>query len=628
MNHRYFSSFFFKLVFLAFVAGIFLSTLVPTIMPTSSSHVFRNNPSPPPQVDTLLTQMTLVEKIGQMTLVAKRTIDNEKDIRDLGIGGMLSGGGGYPDPNTPESWADMVDGFQAKALDSRLGIPLIYGVDAVHGHNNMYGAVIFPHNIGLGAANNPELLTRIGHVTASEMAATGIYWNYAPVVALPKDIRWGRTYEAYSDDPEKVSSLAVALMQGLQGNDLRDPATVLATPKHFIGDGATIFGTAARSGFLLDQGDAQMDEETLRKRHLVPYEAVIQSGAKSIMASYNSWNGTKLHGHRYLLTTVLKEELGFSGFVVSDWDAIQQIAPDDYYTSVVTAINAGIDMNMMSSHYKRFIDTLTRAVQAGDVSMERIDDAVRRILTVKVELGLFEAPFANRVLLDQVGSVAHREVAREAVSQSLVVLKNEDDLLPLSKQLRRIYVAGDGAHDIGLQSGGWTIEWNGDRGAIAPGTTLLEGIQQTVSPDTLVTYAADGQFSASDDPADVCIVAVSEEPYAEGKGDRHDLFLSEADQQLLNTVKSSCQKMIVIIISGRPLIITEFVDEWDALVAAWLPGTEGAGVADVLFGDRPFTGRLPLNWPRSMAQIPTQTMASGSQNDSTPLFPQGFGLVK
>jgi len=573
-----------------------------------------------------MSEMTLAEKIGQMSLVAKRTLENEDDIRDLALGGLLSGGGGYPTPNTPETWADMIDGFQAKALESRLSIPIIYGVDAVHGHNNMYGAVIFPHNIGLGAANNPSLMTQIGRATAEEMVATGIYWNYAPTVALPHDIRWGRTYEGYSDDPEQVSTLAIAYMNGLQGSDLHDPSTVLATPKHFIGDGATAFGTAKASGFLLDQGDAQIDEETLRRTHLVPYQAALEAGAKSMMASYNSWNGTKVHGDRYLLTTVLKEELGFTGFVVSDWDAIQQIAPDDYYTSVVTAVNAGIDMTMMSQAYTQFIDTLTQAVEAGDVSMDRIDDAVRRILTVKVDLGLFETPFANRSLLKQVGSPGHRAIARDAVAQSVVLLKNNNALLPLSKTLRRIHVAGEGANDIGLQSGGWTIEWFGKRGAIAPGTTLLEGIQHAVSADTIVEYAADGDSGADAAEADVCIAVVSEEPYAEGNGDRHELFLSDIDQAMLSRTRTSCQQMVVIILSGRPLIITDLLDSWDALLAAWLPGSEGDGVADVLFGDRSFTGQLPLNWPKTMEQIPTSHQLKSSSQDSPPLFARGFGL--
>jgi beta-glucosidase len=569
--------------------------------------------------------MTLAEKIGQMSLVAKRTLHNIDDIRDLGLGGLLSGGGGYPTPNTPEAWADMVDRFQEKALESRLGIPLLYGVDAVHGHNTLYGAVIFPHNIGLGAANNPSLMTQIGQITAKEMAATGIYWNYAPMVALPHDIRWGRTYEGYSDDPARVSVLATAFMKGLQGHDLGSPISVLATPKHFIGDGATVFGTATHPGFLLDQGDAQLSEDALRASHLLPYQAVIDAGAKSIMASYNSWNGTKVHGDRYLLTTILKEELGFSGFIVSDWDAIQQIAPDDYYTSVVHAVNAGIDMNMMSQNYPQFIATLTQAVEQGDVPMARIDDAVRRIVSVKLDLGLFEAPFANRPLLKQVGSADHRAIARDAVSQSLVLLKNNEGHLPLAKTLRHIYVAGEGADDIGLQSGGWTIEWHGAKGAIAPGTTILDGIRQAVSPETVVQYSADGNFTHDLDNAEVCIAVVSEDPYAEGQGDRQELFLSDADQAMLRRVRASCDTLVVILLSGRPLIITDLLDDWDALIAAWLPGSEGQGVADVLFGDRPFTGRLPLDWPRSMDQIPTQAHITPDKPHH-PLFPRDFGL--
>ena len=612
---------------MALIAGLFIATIANTTMHSSPSHSPSPEKGPHQRVEHLLAQMTLAEKIGQMTLVEKNSIMDD-DIRDRAIGGVLSGGGGYPDPNTPQQWADMVDQFQTQAIASRLSIPLIYGVDAVHGHNNLYGAVIFPHNIGLGATADSGLVTRIGQVTAKEMVATGIYWNYAPVVAVPQDIRWGRTYEAYGDDPDQISTLAIALMRGLQGDDLASPTTVLATPKHFVGDGATIFGSSTRPGFLIDQGDAQLDEATLRSIHLVAYRAVIEAGARSIMASYSSWNGTKVHGYAYLLTDVLKGELGFDGFIVSDWDAIQQISPD-YYAAVVTAINAGVDMNMVSKLYPQFIDALTRAVQSGDVTMERIDDAVRRILTVKADLGLFDSPFAKRSLLSQVGAASHRAIAREAVSKSLVLLKNKGDILPLSKQISRVDIAGEGANDIGIQSGGWTIEWTGTRGAIAPGTTILEGIQQVVSPDTVVRYAADGDFGAGanqETVADVCIAVVSEAPYAEGWGDRHDLFLSDADQAMVNNLKTSCLRVVVIVISGRPLIITDFVDDWDALVAAWLPGTEGEGIVDVLFGDRPFSGRLPLTWPRSMAQIPTQNMRSDVTGAEEPLFPRGFGL--
>lgn len=577
------------------------------------------------QVEDLLARMTLAEKIGQMTLVEKGSI-NARDISELFIGALLSGGGGYPSKNSPEGWAEMVSGFQEQALTTRLGIPLLYGVDAVHGHSNVKGTVIFPHNVGLGAANNAELMERIGQVTALETAATGIYWNYAPAVAVPQDIRWGRTYEGYSENTALVSELSVAYLRGLQGDELSDVTTILATPKHYVGDGGTSWGTSTSSNYKIDQGITEVDEATLRAIHLPPYEAAIEEGAKSIMVSYSSWQEQKMHGQAYLLTDVLKGELGFEGFLVSDWQAIDQIAPDDYYFSVVTSINAGVDMNMVPYDYQRFINTLTDAVEKGDVSLERIDDAVRRILTVKMELGIFERPYPDSSLLSEVGSDKHREVAREAVRQSLVLLKNEQDTLPLAKEAPLIFVAGRAANDIGTQSGGWTIEWQGKSGNITEGTTILEAIESTISPESTVEYNRFGKYDDITDQnghlaqADIGLVVVGEEPYAEGRGDKADLSLSDADINLIERVRERSKKLVVILISGRPLIITDQLASTDAFVAAWLPGTEGQGVADVLFGDYAFTGKLSYTWPRSMEQVP---LPDGEE----PLFPFGFGLT-
>ena len=563
--------------------------------------------------------MTLAEKIGQMTLVEKNSIV-DADITDLFIGGLLSGGSGYPETNTPAGWADMVDGFQQYALDSHLGIPLIYGVDAVHGHNNVKGAVIFPHNIGLGAANDLALMERIGQITAAEMAATGIYWNYGPAVSVPQDVRWGRTYEGYSEDPALVSSLAAAYLQGMQGENLADGDTVIGTAKHFVGDGGTAWGTGS-SGYQIDQGDTQVDEATLRAVHLPPYIAAIDAGARSVMISFSSWNGVKMHGHDYLINDVLKGELGFSGFVVSDWGGIDQIG-NSYDDAVVTAVNAGIDMNMVPYDYRRFIDALTTAVEAGDVPLERIDDAVRRILTVKFELGLFEQPLANRALLAEVGSDAHRATAREAVAQSLVLLKNDDGILPLAKDAPTLFVAGAAADDIGIQSGGWTIEWQGKEGAITSGTTILQGIRESVASATKVEYSPSGDFSGDPAAADaVCLAVVGERPYAEGQGDSGTLGLPTGENRVLRRLEQACAKLVVVIISGRPVMVTDYVDQWDALVAAWLPGTEGQGVADVLFGDVPFRGKLPVTWPASIDQLPLGSSAKA------PLFPFGFGLI-
>lgn len=573
------------------------------------------------RVDDLLQRMTLAEKIGQMTLIEKNSLTPDQ-VRELFIGGVLSGGGGYPSTeNSPAAWAEMVNSFQRAALSTRLGIPLIYGADGVHGHNNLYGAVIFPHNIGLGAANDPALVEQIGRATAIEMAATGVFWNYAPGVMAPQDVRWGRTYEGYAERPDHVATLAAAFLRGLQAPDIAAPNRVIGTPKHYLGDGGTAWGSSTTENYQLDQGETMGDEATLRAVHLPPYRAVIAAGAQVIMASYSSWNGQKMHASSYWLTEVLKGELGFSGFVVSDWAAIDQIDPD-YERAVITAINAGIDMNMVPYDPQRFIATLTRAVESGAVSEERINDAVRRILAVKFAMGIFEQPFAQTDLIAQIGSAAHRELARAAVAESLVLLKNEQNLLPLPKDIGQLYIGGQAANDLGIQAGGWTIEWQGRVGSSIPGTTILAGIQAAVSPQTVVEYNEHGRFTGDPGAADaVCIAVVGELPYAEGRGDSASLSLPPGEQRVLRRMEAACARLVVVLVTGRPLIITDDLPKWDALVAAWLPGSEGAGVADVLFGDRPFRGRLPVTWPRSLDQLPL-----GSGNGD-PLFPYGFGLT-
>ena len=584
------------------------------------------------KVADLLARMTLAEKIGQMTQVDVRAITLD-EIANNFIGSVLSGGGANPIPNAPAAWAEMVRNCQQAARQTRLGIPLIYGVDAVHGHNNLKGAVIFPHNIGLGATRDPALVEKVARITALETIATGVHWNFAPTVAVPQDIRWGRTYEGFSENTYLVSQLGTAYLRGLQNVDgkpnLAHPHTILGSVKHFVGDGGTTWGSTPRYNWIdwwkiegenwsIDQGNTEVGEATLRAVHLPPYQAAIEAEARNIMVSYSSWNGLKMHAHKYLLTQVLKGELDFTGFLVSDWLAVNQLDPD-YYTAAVTAINAGLDMIMVPLEYQRFISTLTRAVERGDVSIDRIDDAVSRILKVKFELGVFEQPFADESLLARVGSAEHRTVAREAVRQSLVLLKNNDSTLPLPKNVSRLLVAGQAADDIGLQCGGWTIEWQGQPGPITRGTTLLDAIKHTMSETSLLHYDADGNFSPYIGPAEVGLVVLSEPPYAEGEGDRADLHLSAADITLIERVRPRCRKLVVILYSGRPLIITDQLARCDAFVAAWLPGTEGQGIADVLIGDYPFTGRLPYTWPRSMAQVPQVAM------DDTPLFPFGYG---
>jgi beta-glucosidase len=608
-----------------------VSSTESAVAPTSSAAASTHS-SVEARVEDLLARMTLEEKIGQMTQVEKNSI-KPGDITKYFIGSILSGGGGSPNGNnTPEGWADMINGFQDEALATRLGIPIIYGVDAVHGHGNLRGATIFPHQIGLGASNDSQLVEAIGRATAAEMLATGTRWNFAPVVAVPQDIRWGRTYEAYSENTELVSKLASAYIKGLQSqpevleSNTGDSIYVLATPKHYLGDGGTKFGTSTQyitKPYLLDQGDTQVDEAMIRSLYLPPYQASVDSDAMSVMASFSSWNGTKMHAQKGLIADVLKGELGFKGFIISDWGGIDQISPD-YYTAIITGINAGVDMNMVPYDYIRYIDTMKQAVAKGDIEQERIDDAVRRILTVKFMLGLFDHPKSDPALISSIRSPEHLELAREAVRKSLVLLKNDDETLPLSKDTKSILVAGQGADNIGMQCGGWTIEWQGKSGNITTGTTILDGIKATVSRTTQVKYNRSGEFN---EDAEIGIVVVGEEPYSEGVGDVNDLRLSEADINAIKNTKTHVKKLIVVILSGRPLVITNQVDQADAWVAAWLPGTEGSGIADVLFGDYPFTGKLSFSWPRSNEQLPINiNNASGKTGCDAPLFPFGYGL--
>lgn len=582
------------------------------------------------RVDALLAEMTLGEKIGQMTQVEKNSI-KPGDIARLSIGSILSGGGGNPEPNTPAAWRAMVNGFIEESLQSRLSIPLIYGSDCVHGHNNCKDATIFPHNIGLGATGDADLVERIAAATAKEMAATGVRWNFAPAVSLPLDLRWGRSYEGFSQEPTLITKMAAAYVRGLIGGDVKTGA--LPSVKHFVGDGAASWGSSTRipaeqwemiesdptlanakvgefmmdlikkGAWKIDQGISDIDEATLRKEHLPPYAAAIAEGAMNIMVSYSSWGGYKMHAQKYLLTDVLKGEMGFNGFLVTDWEAIDQIDPD-YYTAVVASINAGIDMNMVPFEYEKFIDTLTRAVESGDVPVSRVDDAARRILRVKVMMGLFEKPLCDTPL-EVVGCAEHRTLAREAVHKSLVRLKNDGDALPIDPNADEILVAGQHAHDVGLQCGGWTIEWMGGPGPITAGTTILEGIQSRVGDRAEIVYDPEGQFGNM--RVKTAFVVVGEEPYAEGMGDRTDLHLPAEQVEMIRRVRQNCDQLVVMVISGRPLVISEWTDEVDGLIAGWLPGTEGDGVADVLFGDEPFNGRLRYTWPRSMNQIPLGT---------------------
>ena len=591
-------------------------------MPTDSS--IYKNPSLPvmDRVLDLLSYMTIEEKIGQMTQVDRQFLESDNDINTYYLGSLLSGGGSTPPKNYPKSWAEMYDGYQKIALSTRLGIPIIYGIDAVHGHNNVIGATIFPHHIGLGCTNNPQLIEDVYRATAEEVAATGIDWDFAPSLAVPRDERWGRTYEGFGETPDIVKSMAAAAVRGLQTDRLGGPTSILACAKHFIGDGGTKWGTGLKEK--LDQGDTQISEQELREIHLPAYLPALEAGVGTIMPSYNQVNGEYCSVSKYLLTDLLKNELGFKGFLISDWQALEKMG-DDYKSNIIASINAGMDMVMVpgaakygGQTYTNFIKLLIESVNEGSVSEKRINDAVARILKVKFEMGLFERPYSDKELLSMVGSKEHRKIAREAVKQSLVVLKN-DGVLPLSKDLGHIHVSGKNADDLGNQCGGWTISWQGESGPITKGTTIYEAIQVAVSSFTNVTYSKDGSGAKG---ADVGIVIIGETPYAEMEGDRESLVLDKKDLAAINKIKKAGVPVVVIIISGRPLIITDELDKWSGLIAAWLPGSEGRGVTDVIFGDYNPTGRLSVTWPRTMEQIPINF----GDNDYDPLFEYGYGL--
>jgi len=569
------------------------------------------------RVEALLAQMTLDEKIGQMTQVDLGALKDKSHVQQYCLGSMLSGGGSDPADNSPATWKKTCDELQNWALKTRLQIPLLYGIDAVHGHNNVDGAVVFPHNIGLGATRNPNLVRNAARVTSREIAGTGMHWAFGPCVAVAQNIRWGRTYESFGADPDLVGRLGAAAVQGLQAR-LPGGFRVLACAKHYVGDGGTQNG--------VDQGNVVCDETTLRRIHLAPYQDAIKAGAGSIMVSYNSWHGEKLHGHKYLLTDVLKGELGFRGFLVSDWAAIDQL-PGDYKSDIETSINAGLDMVMIPNgpgqpnNYLEFISLLKALVAEGKVPQARVDDAVRRILRAKFEMGLFEHPYAAPKLFDKVGSAAHRKVARKCVRESLVLLKNEGRVLPLPKTLRHLAVVGKAADDLGIQCGGWTIDWQGKTGPVTRGgTTILEGIRQTVGACTTITFSPDARNLGA---ADAVIVVIGELPYAEMKGDREDLRLSEADEALVAAAAASGRPVITILLSGRPLVLGRALDLSRGFLAAWLPGTEGRGVADVLFGDYKPKGKLPRAWPRSNDQAGLPLRPTATQQ---PLFEYGYGL--
>ena len=569
------------------------------------------------KVDEMIEMMNIDEKIGQMTQIDQRFLDTITDISTYSIGSLLSGGGSHPHVNEPQAWLDMYNKYQSESLKSRLQIPLIYGIDAVHGHNNVYGATIFPQNIGLGATNNPDLIYKISEATSIEVAATGIDWTFAPCLSSPEDYRWGRTYEGFSSDPKRVEKLGEAAILGYQNAETNSGKNIVACAKHFIGDGNTQFGTGMRG--LVDRGNTEMSVEELKLKLIPKYQAAVDANVQTVMASYNSWNGVKCHASKELLTEILKIEMGFKGFVISDWQGIDEI-PGDYKSDIITSINAGIDMVMVSGEaqpYKKFMRLLKESIKEGSITMERIDDAVKRILKVKLGNGLFDNPLVANDALSTIGSDNHRKIARQAVRESVVLLKNRD-IIPISKELNKLVISGRGADNLGMQCGGWTIDWQGGQGDITVGTTILEGIKNSVSDQTKIIYSKDA-LDIDDSNGDLAIVVIGEDPYTEFFGDRNDLDLMDEDLTTIENLKNKGYKVVVLLISGRPMNISDHIENWDAFAAIWLPGTEGDGVSDILFGDFKSSGTLSYPWP-----INTENGANAAKDDL--LFNIGFGL--
>jgi beta-glucosidase len=563
-------------------------------------------------IDQAIQLMTLEEKAGQL-IQAERSKISFSDITRYNIGSILSGGGSVPQGNTPETWVSMINQMNAAALNSSSGIPIIYGIDAVHGNSNVKNATIFPHNIGLGAANDPGLMKAIGVATAKEIAAIGVDWNFAPAVSSAQDVRWGRTYESYSEDIQRVSVLAVPYIEGLLSEG------ILTTTKHFIGDGYTTFLTGEDNN-LIDRGDVTMSKEAMLAGNLSAYIAAIDANTSAIMASFNSVNGVKVHGDRTLLTDLLRTELQFDGLVVSDWEAIHTIAPN-LNEQVALAINSGVDLLMQPNNWKDVYKAILYNVNNGHISQERLDEAVRRNLVLKFEAGHFDGDILK--VAGEVGTQESKKVARDAVSKSLVLLKNED-ILPLKKDIK-IYLTGPASDNVGIQCGGWTLSWQGETDPnLNNGISLKDALNEVLS-----THG--GSLVNNPKDADVIILAIGEEPYAEMHGDTDDLSLdgplSLADNiKAVEYVKTLDKPILTIMIAGRPLLIDAYINDWDAFIMAWLPGTEGNGMTDVLFGDKPFQGTLPFTWPITNDQA-SHTMNMGNYSLIKHQFKFGDGMT-
>ena len=596
----------------------------------------KSDPKIEARIAAILGQMTLEQKIGQMMQPDIRSV-TPQDVRTYHLGSILNGGGAFPgnDKHAKVSdWVSLADKFYDASMDTSThapAIPIIWGTDAVHGHNNVIGATLFPHNIGLGATRDADLIQRIGEITAREVAVTGIDWTFAPTVAVVRDDRWGRTYEGYSEDPQIVRDFAGRMVRGIQGaagtKEFLDSSHIVATAKHYIGDGGTELG--------IDRGNTVVTEQQLLDIHGQGYVAALSAGVQTVMVSYNMWQGWKLHGQQHLLTDVLKQQMGFDGLVVSDWNGVDEVQGCSK-DKCAPAINAGIDLFMVPEDWKAFIGNTIAQVRAGEIPEARIDDAVTRILRVKMRAGLFEKgrpssrPLANKREL--LGSTQHRDVARQAVRESLVLLKNKNALLPLRRNIN-VLVAGDGADNIGKQSGGWTITWQGTETTNAdfPGaTSIFAGIHKAVkAAGGTATLSVDGKYSAR---PDVAIVVFGENPYAEWHGNIRSIDYQGddgADAAMMKRLKDAGIPVVAVFLTGRPLWVNAELNASDAFVVAWLPGSEGGGIAEVIFRnergavDRDFIGKLSYSWPRYASQVP---LNRGDANYA-PLFAYGFGLT-
>ena len=564
------------------------------------------------KVDALLKLMTLDEKIGQMSQIRHFEVAADALVTEKFIGSIIHTQG--PNPGkTALDWQNRFVKLQKKALSTRLGIPLLFAVDAIHGQNTFEGATIFPHNIGLGATRNEKLVKEITSITAIESQATGFNWVFSPCVAIPFNEKWGRVYEAFSESTELTQKLTRASVKGYQGS-LSDPTTVMATAKHFIGDGATDFG--------IEGGNTSLSSKEIKERLLVPYRTAVKENIGAVMASFNTLSGISMHAHKALITDTLKGEMNFDGIVVSDWKGYSRFGENDI-------INAGVDMVMaVDGDLVGFQNGVKRGLETGTIALTRIDDAVRRILRQKFRLGLFENPFPDPALVSSIGVKEHRDIARQAVRESLVLLKNKNEILPLSKDTNKIVVVGEHANSGGLQSGGWTLNWQGTKENYKGATTILEGIKK--HSKAVVVYDKDATQNHFD--ADIAIIVVGETPYAESFGDighesnTRKLTLTEEHQEYIKMYKKNGVKTVVVLVSGRPLIVTNQIENSDAFIAAWLLGSEGEGVAEVLFGDFNFLGKLPHSWPRSIADYKGKYGPNFWDNSIQPLYPLGYGL--